>query len=241
MNERLNESLRSLFDGELDHGEAGRVLRDAADDVEALALLNLEFRMRRAFGEQQESSEVPEGFSDRVMKQVQLRAREAESPEVRASTFRSRLSRVFDALIMPRPVVVRPAYVAGVLVVLSIGIVLALSGRIPSPQPVAGDVEIADQAVAADDDSSDQVLVPFVYISRDASTVAVAGDFNDWEPTGLQRQEVNGRIVWTGHIPVRRGEHRYMFVVNGSEWESDPLAPVQRDDGFGKTNAILAL
>lgn len=241
MNERLNESLRSLVDGELDHAEAGRVLRDAADDVEALALLNLEFRMRRAFGEEQEASDVPKGFSDRVMKQVQLRAREAESPEVRGSTSPSLLSRLFDTLIMPRPVVVRPAYVAGVLVVLAIGIVLALSGRIPSPQQITGNVEVADQAVAADDGSRDQVLVPFVYVSNDASTVAVAGDFNDWEPTGLQRQEVDGRVVWAGHIPVRRGEHRYMFVVNGSEWESDPLAPVQRDDGFGKTNAILAL
>jgi hypothetical protein len=32
-----------------------------------------------------------------------------------------------------------------------------------------------------------------------------------------------------------------MFVVDGSRWVTDPLAPVQRSDGFGNKNAVLQL
>jgi hypothetical protein len=38
-----------------------------------------------------------------------------------------------------------------------------------------------------------------------------------------------------------RGEHRYMFIKNGEKWVTDPLAPVQQDDGFGNKNAVIYL
>lgn len=81
----------------------------------------------------------------------------------------------------------------------------------------------------------------FAYVSDEASSVAVAGDFTDWEPVALDAHTVDGKTVWSGLVPVAKGEHRYMFVLDGERWVNDPLAPVQRDDGFGHKNAVLTL
>jgi hypothetical protein len=40
---------------------------------------------------------------------------------------------------------------------------------------------------------------------------------------------------------MERGEHRYMFVKNGENWVTDPLAAIQQDDGFGNKNAVIYL
>lgn len=238
MNERLNESLRRLMDGELRATEVRHVLREAAEDEEALALLNLEFRVRSAFGREQEAAWVPEDFADRVMRQVQLRSRGSEHEAALGTRFGSWLERLLEALVTPRPVVLRPALALGTILVLGLAAVLILSRQQSSIPAGAQSAEpFPAQQVSADE----QVIVPFVYVNADAQSVGVAGDFNDWEPTDLQRKVLNGRVVWTTHLPVSRGEHRYMFVINGDRWESDPLAPAHEDDGFGNTNAILAL
>jgi hypothetical protein len=99
----------------------------------------------------------------------------------------------------------------------------------------------SDRAVPAASDGEDVVWTRFVFTSNDAESVAVAGDFSNWEPIPLSPRTVNGQTVWTGLVPVGRGEHEYQFVINGSEWVTDPLAPVKRNDGFGAKNAVLKL
>jgi hypothetical protein len=87
----------------------------------------------------------------------------------------------------------------------------------------------------------DEVMLRFVYIDENAESVAVAGDFSNWKRVELSKQVVNGQQIWTGLISMSRGEHNYMFVKNGEEWITDPLAPVQHDDGFGNKNAVIYL
>jgi 1,4-alpha-glucan branching enzyme len=78
-----------------------------------------------------------------------------------------------------------------------------------------------------------------MYTNNTADSVAVAGDFSQWSPIPLSPRTVNGETVWTGLVPVSRGEHEYQFVINGERWVTDPLAPVTRSDGFGAENAVL--
>lgn len=85
------------------------------------------------------------------------------------------------------------------------------------------------------------MLTRFVYTNDTADSVAVAGDFSDWAPIPLSPHTVNGETVWTGLVPVPRGEHEYQFVINGERWVTDPLAPDKQDDGFGAKNAVLKL
>ncbi len=47
--------------------------------------------------------------------------------------------------------------------------------------------------------------------------------------------------IWTGRIPITPGLHEYMFVIDGTDWVTDPRAQRYSDDGFGNRNAILAV
>jgi 1,4-alpha-glucan branching enzyme len=80
-----------------------------------------------------------------------------------------------------------------------------------------------------------------MYTSSTADSVAVAGDFSQWRPVSLSPRTVNGETVWTGLVPVSRGEHEYQFVIDGQRWVPDPLAPIKRSDGFGRKNAVLEI
>jgi hypothetical protein len=84
------------------------------------------------------------------------------------------------------------------------------------------------------------VYVQFMLEAPTATTVAVAGDFNDWGPD-FTLEDPDGDGVWTGRVPIRPGVHSYMFLIDGTEWQTDPLADRYRDDGFGNRNAILAV
>lgn len=85
------------------------------------------------------------------------------------------------------------------------------------------------------------VYVRFELEAPGARSVAVSGDFNEWDPTVHHLEDVDGNGVWTARVPVRPGIHEYMFVVDGDRWITDPRADRYTDDGFGNRNAVLAL
>lgn len=84
------------------------------------------------------------------------------------------------------------------------------------------------------------VMVRFTLVAQGARKVAVAGDFNDWNPSGIQLVNQDGNGTFAGTIRLPPGSHEYMFVVDG-EWITDPAASELRPDGFGRTNAVLRL
>jgi len=84
------------------------------------------------------------------------------------------------------------------------------------------------------------VYVQFVLEAPAARSVAVAGDFNGWDGSH-QLEDADGDGVWTGRVPIQPGVHEYMFVVDGSDWVTDPRAGRWSDDGFGNRNAVLAV
>jgi hypothetical protein len=84
------------------------------------------------------------------------------------------------------------------------------------------------------------VYVQFVLEAPSARSVAVAGDFNEWDARHAL-EDSDGDGVWTGRVPIRPGVHQYMFVIDGTEWVTDPGADRWTDDGFGNRNAVLAV
>ena len=86
----------------------------------------------------------------------------------------------------------------------------------------------------------DRVYVQFVISAPDARTVALAGDFNEWDPS-IQLDDVDGDGLWSGRVALEPGVHEYMFVIDGSEWLPDPNAISYTDDGFGQRNSVLAV
>jgi hypothetical protein len=79
----------------------------------------------------------------------------------------------------------------------------------------------------------------FVLVAPLATSVAVTGDFVNWDPNGIVMRDVGGNGVWVAEVELPPGLHYYAFVVNGSEWRPDPNAPSQVDDGFGQQNSVL--
>ncbi len=85
-----------------------------------------------------------------------------------------------------------------------------------------------------------EVVTRLAYRAPLAREVAVAGDFNGWDPQAARMRRGQGG-VWSVEIPVSPGRrYQYMFIVDG-RWVTDPDAPASVDDGFGGRNAVLDL
>ena len=85
------------------------------------------------------------------------------------------------------------------------------------------------------------VGVRFELVRADATSVAVAGTFNQWSASSHPMMREENRGAWTVLIPLPAGEHRFMYVVNGTEWISPPAADDYIDDGFGAKNGIVVV
>ncbi len=172
---------------------------------------------------------APGDLEDRVMAAIGDEAPEATSPAIGAGGIGIRAWRW---LVAPRVVRVRPAWglaAAAVLVALALG----APGLFRNP---AGPT-----ALAAPGSGDAPVYVQFVYDGPAARSVSVAGDFNGWQTNASPLQDPDGDGVWTAMFPLRPGMHSYMFVVNGSEWVTDPRATRHVEDGFGMTNALISV
>jgi len=74
-----------------------------------------------------------------------------------------------------------------------------------------------------------------------AHTVAIAGDFNGWNPQTNLLEDPEGNGIWTGTLKLEPGRYEYMFVLDGEKWFPDPNALRYVKDGFGNKNAILEI
>lgn len=234
--ENVNELLRRFLDGELTPDQERNALHLIVEDDETRELLRfnrlISDSLRNDFDA--ESFTVPNGFTDDVMSEIVQLDEKNERKEYGFDALKQKLKAFFT----PREFSFRPATVFAVPV-LTLIIFAGLYRTVPLQVNEPKEYEAGAQVVSAE--KSDEVWIRFVYIDEEASQIAVAGNFSDWEPIELDSRVMDGKTVWTGLVPVQRGEHRYMFIRDGEEWISDPLAEIQRDDGFGNKNAVIYL
>ncbi len=83
--------------------------------------------------------------------------------------------------------------------------------------------------------------VQFVLIMPSAESVALVGDFNDWNVGAEPLQQASAEGVWSVTVPLAPGRYRYTFVVNGNRWIADPAAPTTVEDDFGRPNSIITV
>jgi len=79
----------------------------------------------------------------------------------------------------------------------------------------------------------------FVLVAPQAASVALVGDFNDWDPARSPMQTAHG--VWATVVQLAPGRYRYAFLVNGVEWRADPSAPAAKDDEFGTPSSVVTV
>ncbi len=138
--------------------------------------------------------------------------------------------RVLAWLWMPRPVRFRPAYALGGAMAMVVAVMLVPPATEHAPVPQAVMVEA--------ENSAPRMYVQFRLEAPEASQVALAGSFTDWQPRYVLHETAPG--VWTVLVPLQPGVYDYAFVVDGERWTPDPSAP-QVDDQFGGTNSRLSL
>lgn len=151
------------------------------------------------------------GFDARVMAQVRAH------PRRRRAWF-----------LRPRAVSVSPLgglALAATLAALVVGATLAVLRVRPAAGPVLATAN----------------AVPFVLYAPDARSVAVVGDFNDWDTAATPLQPTGSAGAWVVTVPLHPGRYRYGFVIDGTRWLADPGAPRAPDDDFGTPNSVLTV
>jgi 1,4-alpha-glucan branching enzyme len=79
--------------------------------------------------------------------------------------------------------------------------------------------------------------VRFEFTHPTASTVCIAGTFNDWHPAAKPMHPLGGGR-WHKETELPPGTYEYCLVVDG-KWMPDPHAPETVANPFGGKNSIL--
>ena len=80
--------------------------------------------------------------------------------------------------------------------------------------------------------------VAFVTLYPRASTVQIAGDFNNWQPQNTPMEKISETGVWKTQLKLPAGRYRYRLVVDG-QWQQDPWNEITELNPFGDLNSVL--
>ncbi|MBQ9432346.1 MAG: glycogen-binding domain-containing protein [Kiritimatiellae bacterium] len=79
--------------------------------------------------------------------------------------------------------------------------------------------------------------VTFTVNADPASTVFLAGSFNDWDPTAKQMTDKKNNGIFTATLNLVPGEYQYKFIINGT-WCADPDCSDWVQNEHGTLNSI---
>ena len=71
-----------------------------------------------------------------------------------------------------------------------------------------------------------------------ASSVQLAGDFNNWQPESTPLEKIGENGTWQTKLPLAAGRYRYRLVVDG-QWQQDPYNGWTETNPYGELNSIL--
>jgi hypothetical protein len=129
------------------------------------------------------------------------------------------------------------------LVALAAGLLFAVSvaGSVLYVLPSSPHAVSRTAARAAARSAPGSPIVQFGFVAPHASSVALVGDFNDWDPKATPLHAASTGGVWSVEVPIQPGRHLYAFVVNGTVWRPDPAAPKATGEDFGEPNSALTV
>lgn len=105
------------------------------------------------------------------------------------------------------------------------------------PEPDGGGKRGTEVASAPKVQVIKEVKIFFYY--PPARTVAVTGDFNNWDANGVPLAVAGKPGLWETELRLPPGAYSYNFIVDGELLVPDPNSPNQMPDGYGGTNSIL--
>ena len=79
----------------------------------------------------------------------------------------------------------------------------------------------------------------FTLLAPEAKQVFVVGSFNGWVKGATPMKAVDASGLWSVDVPLKEGEHTFVYLVDGVRWVTPPLAEDFVTDGFGQTNGVV--
>jgi len=80
------------------------------------------------------------------------------------------------------------------------------------------------------------VKVTFIVDDEGAGIVFLAGDFNDWQATPMQRRAGS----WRTTVDLEPGrEYQFRYIVGDDRWTNDPEADGYVHNPYGGENSIV--
>jgi hypothetical protein len=81
------------------------------------------------------------------------------------------------------------------------------------------------------------VVHQFTYYQKGLESIALVGQFNDWDADSTALTEVSPG-VWSVSVALRPGVYEYQFILNGKQRVADPTMPQVSSD-FGSPNSVV--
>lgn len=81
-------------------------------------------------------------------------------------------------------------------------------------------------------------FITFLFASRRANAVSIAGTFNSWQVKANPMHRLDDGFHWKRDIALPSGTYEYCMVVDG-EWMSDPRSEETIGNPFGGWNSLL--
>jgi len=211
-NDRFDPDVQRYLDGE-------RVAGMNQEDIEQAD------RFAKAIHEYGSSVDTPDARVDMVVMEA-----------VRARDLARQKGSFLQWLVRPSQLQVRPALLAAASIAL-----IALGAATVFLLPGGGGGGGGGGAGPAGGDLAPTVLVRFELRAPEATSVTLAGSFNEWSADRVELKQNTATGVWSGTIPLQPGRHEYSFVIDGEAWLPDPMAHAQVDDGFGQVNSVIVV
>ncbi|NUQ11076.1 MAG: isoamylase early set domain-containing protein [Gemmatimonadaceae bacterium] len=82
------------------------------------------------------------------------------------------------------------------------------------------------------------VVQQFTFHRKGVKSIALVGEFNDWDETATPMTEVS-EGVWEVSLPLRAGTYEFQYLVDGRR-ETDPTLP-ERPSDFGSPNSVITV
>jgi len=83
-------------------------------------------------------------------------------------------------------------------------------------------------------------VVTFKITAPPHAKVQIAGDFNGWQPQGLQFDSTHVEPFWLKQVELQPGAYQYKYLINGN-WIPDPGNRLHVDDSLGGVNSLIEI
>ena len=74
-----------------------------------------------------------------------------------------------------------------------------------------------------------------------ASKVAVVGDFNGWDRTGIPLIRDRRTGIWQATVALPHGLYRYSYLVDGTRWAAEPDRTGPGDPDYGQPTSMMTV